>query len=167
MIVVVAGMKRSGSTWMFNVARIALERAGIGFEVGEYDLYKAKPDANLLIKTHWWHGNLADDADVILSSERDVEDVYASLHRFWGRRPTGREVAKIVEHHRRWHKAADHRMSYGDLLADPAAAAAGIVAALGVDADPACVLADVQAIEPPASGQDAVTLLFHNHRTST
>lgn len=164
MIVVVGGMKRSGSTWLYNVARVAMRHAGIEPKVGEYDLFAQGAQPPLLIKQHWWKPDLAEAADVVLSSVRDVEGVYESLKAFWGREPTARELAKIVAHWQRWSEVANYEMPYEDLLGDPLSVAQWVVAVLGLDADPVAVLDEVNRIELPAEGKDPVTFYFANHR---
>lgn len=165
MLTVVAGLKRSGTTWLYNVARIAYQHAGIAVAAGGDELYRSwDHHTPLLVKTHWWHERLATDATSILTSDRDVEDAYRSLARLFGRTPSGAEMAKIVEHARRWDAVATWRMTYTD-LERPSETAKGIVAALDLDVDPARVLADVDSLQPPESGQDPVTLLFASHRS--
>lgn len=165
MLIVVAGLKRSGTTWVYNVARVALTHADVEHTAGGDELYHTwDRESVLLVKTHWWHEGLATSADVILSSDRDVEHAHASLEHLLGREVTGRELAKVVEHHRRWDAAATWRMTYDDLAERPAATAKGLVAALGLDVDPDAVLREVESLRLPATGQDPVTMLFHNHR---
>lgn len=170
MLIVNAGMKRSGTTWMFNVARVALDQAGTEFTSGHDVLYHDwKPGQTLLIKTHWWHEGLARAADVVLSSERDVEHMCASLGRLHGRQPSGPEIAKVVEHYRRWDAVATFRMTYRDMTDRPASTAAGIVEALSLtdQVDPRAVLTEVETLRPPDDGQDPVTMLLANHRAQS
>ena len=166
MLVVVAGIKRSGSTWMFNVARIAMGHAGLSPQVGEYDLWRRRPDADLLIKSHRWHANMAEAADVILSSTRPIDEIRSSLARFYGRPPSGREMKTLRRHHRRWERVAGYSLRYECLLANPRHEVFRIVSALGLDVDVDAVYREVSKIRPPETGQDPTTLLFHNHRTS-
>lgn len=150
---------------MYNVIRVALNQAGFEYVISG-SLAEAKShDGNMLLKSHWWRNDVERLSDLVFTSARNIEDVYRSLTRLWDREPTGREMAKIVEHSRRWQRVSDFHMPYSRLLADPEEVTVGIVKTLGVDADPAVVFRRVSAIEPPDEGQDPVTLYFANHRT--
>lgn len=164
MLVVIAGMKRSGTTWAYNIARVALTRAGVDFDISGSLAEAKRATGPMLLKSHWWRRDVERLATTVITSERNVEDVYHSLEHLWGRPPTGAEMAKIVEHYRRWRRVSDFHFPYRRLLDDPLGVATGIISSLHLDVDPAAVLAEVEAIEPPKEGQDPVTLYFSNHR---
>lgn len=83
-IIIASGMRRSGSTWMFNALRFILEEHGYN----PYFRFRAIFDpADLkqgvaIIKTHKMVKELAKHADVIITSHRDLRDVAASSVRF-------------------------------------------------------------------------------------
>lgn len=163
-MIVVGGMKRSGTTWMFNVIRVALDHAGKAYTVTGSLAEAKKPSGLVLLKSHWHRGDVAAQATKVFTSDRNVIEVFQSLERLWGRPPTGRELAKIVEHYRRWDRIADYRMPYGRLIEEPQAVVTEICMTLDLPVNPVRVFAEVSAIEPPKEGQDPVTLYFSNHR---
>lgn len=157
-------MKRSGTTWMYNVVRVAMNHRGLDYTISGSMAEAKKHKGRMLLKSHWWRQDVQRLATLVFTSDRDVEDVYRSLRRLWDRAPTGREMAKIVEHSRRWQRVSDYHMPYRLLLEDPRKACARIIDTLGYGVDPDAVFAEVSAIEPPEEGQDPVTLYFANHR---
>lgn len=162
-LIVVGGMKRSGTTWMYNTIRVALDQAGERFTVSG-SLAEAKTlRGTVLLKSHWYQPSVARMARLVFTSERNVLEVYESLTHLWGRPPTGAEMAKIVEHWRRWDQSADYRMRYGHLAKNPEGITREIIKVLGLRVDARRVHREVAKLEPPEEGQDPVTLLFWNH----
>lgn len=163
-MIVVGGMKRSGTTWMFNVIRVALNHAGKPYTVtGSLTEAKTLPGL-VLLKSHWHREDVAARASLVFTSDRDPDEVFVSLERLQGRPLHERERTKIVQHYRRWRRISDYHMPYSRLLHDPPGVVADIVTVLGADADPWAVHDEVAAIQPPTEGQDPVSLYFANHR---
>jgi len=92
MIVIIAGMQRSGSTFIFNVARKLLEASGgvtvITTNNMEEALSKKDRNRNLLIKTHspdfLMDNLLKNNAIICICSIRKPEDAIASWMRTFG-----------------------------------------------------------------------------------
>jgi len=155
-LIVVAGMKRSGTTWIFNVVRLAMP----GYLICRD--YHNVPAGDVILKTHWWTPALRGRARLVFSSWRDPEEVRESLIRFTGEEPP---MSKLLKHYRRWDEEANFRMDYRDLIGDPVGVVAEILDVLGSDRNPGAVAAEVAALEPPVSGVDPTTLYHAGHFT--
>ena len=94
MLVICAGMCRSGSTWQYQVACDLLERTGPGEQLGfltppEFDRVMTQPSCAQwrIVKTHDAHGTfasvLASGQARCLYSYRDLRDVAFSLAHKW------------------------------------------------------------------------------------
>lgn len=84
--IVVAGMRHCGSTVLFNVVRIALQKLGIPFASCYADYPGAmhnikESDGVRLIKVHEFRDDVACMADFVLTCRRDLRDTVASAVR--------------------------------------------------------------------------------------
>lgn len=167
MVVVVAGIKRTGSTVQYNLVRLALEMSG-------HDVRANPPRSQLgadgytdVVKIHPFRKVVARKADHVFLTHRDPEEIMASLDRFSG----GGNWDRFHRFYRDFFQWAlrsdpDHYCEYEEWEEDPIIWTERVVGALGVDVEARDVLNAFNEIEPPESGQDPVTLLFHNHITS-
>lgn len=135
-LVVSAGMPRSGSTWLYNVARLALQaQHGAGAVaagwIGDRDRLPAAPV--LLLKVHDFDAALAAGAWRVLWSYRDLRDVLASLQRKFGTPATEAGADHFVVQHGHWRVRAAHAMRYESMLADPEAEVQAVCRSLEVD----------------------------------
>lgn len=174
-VIAVTGIKRSGSTWMFNVARLAHEISGV--EVWKGGPAKAGLDAIgdlfydvYVVKEHQWKPELYMEADYILTSVRDHEEIRRSMKQF-----RGVEVAEMtmdawfLDMHR-WRVRSDYHMRFEDLESDPRKECWKIIEALDLDPDilTTHVMDELQsAMRPPDDArQDPDSLVFEDHYTS-
>ena len=85
-IVLVAGMRHSGSTVLFNIIRIASELSGLSV-IGDYSerIESIKDLADtcqvLIVKTHEYRDDIADMSNFTLTTIRDLRDSVASAKR--------------------------------------------------------------------------------------
>lgn len=170
-VVVIGGIKRSGTTWQYNLVRLTLLAMGrsVGVHRGIRHLGQYEGDYDdLIMKTHFHSDRAQAAADIVFTSYRPVNDVRASLERFGRQSPDSDDIDKLVNHFRLWDKIADYRMEYNDLKSDPLKVTIETMEALGATSlDPEKVLAAVNAIKPPSDKrQDPLTLYFSNHVTS-
>lgn len=178
MICLVTGMARAGSTWLFNAARLLLERAGRSPAAGAWPERAALlAAADCVVKLHHVDEELAAQADVALTCHRDLRDVVASHYRKFGAKPSepGAHslLPEVLQRHDFWEARAGHDMRYEDLIADPVAELGRVAAALGLDPaglDLATIAAEIAALRhDPARateyGLDAVNLLLPDHVT--
>lgn len=86
LVILVSGMRHSGSTALFNVLRLGLESQGIPFESGytekfDVDSVHQKSKGIFLLKTHEYRDDVAELADFIFTTKRDLRDTVASAVR--------------------------------------------------------------------------------------
>lgn len=173
-IVVVAGIYRAATTWLFNAARILLEESGMkvwGGGTVEFTQARRESGADIfVIKEHRFIGWLAQESMVVLSSWRDEAEVAESWERFKGERPSAAQMKRWIWRFREWERFSDYTMNFDRLRYghNPRPILLLVADALGVeDPDLTRVLNRlVPAMEPPPEEKDPHTLVFPNHFTS-
>src|SRR6056297_3031181 len=100
MLIVIAGIKRSGSTAQFNIVRIALETAGYTVNIQGQD-YKLNDNVNV-VKIHPFRQRLAEEADYIFLTDRDDKEIEASLYRFNGDDVPDGKISKMRTYLDKW-----------------------------------------------------------------
>ena len=85
-VIVVAGMRHSGSTALFNILRIALEKSGLEIISGyseklDISNMENQPAQVYLIKTHELRDDILNKATLIITTIRDLRDSVASASR--------------------------------------------------------------------------------------
>lgn len=173
--VIVAGVPRSGSTWVFNIVRLLLEHAGKAPYGAWVDDYKPEehPDAPaLLIKVHNPE-QLSFPYDRIITTKRDTVERLASLIRMgWvGKEP---EVIRMAyDGHRKlyefWNQMTDLEVDFGQITSQPKKAIQNIAGLIGVDCNPRIagkIERQMKKLETPDRGDkpDPLTLLHPGHR---
>ncbi|GAB3343655.1 sulfotransferase domain-containing protein [Marilutibacter aestuarii] len=129
-LVVVAGMRHSGSTALFNILRQALEAEGLAFESlyseGAHQALLDDPEQGvLLVKTHEFRDDIAGQAAVVVTSRRDLRDTVASAAR--RKFPLLEKLGGATEYakynrtlHDAWEVRSDYVFLYEDYRANPA-----------------------------------------------
>lgn len=154
-VVVCGGMGRSGSTWQYNVVKRVLELLG-HTDIGSGwidDLPKFAGHAVVIVKSHGYVEPLAERANLVFTSYRDLRDVLASSWRCFKRPPSVEHAHFAVRHFERWAAVADHVMRYEDLIERGKPAVAGdivraiLAAERGVVAD---AVEDLSGLDPHA-----------------
>lgn len=168
------GMNRSGSTLLYNAARLMLldqvgaENLGYGWISDWPNLERRR---YLLVKLHELDLDLAAAAHVVFYSFRDVRDVLASAQRVWGQKPTAEAATHQIAQHRHWSSVADLVVRYETLLDDRAVMLerlARVLGAANIDVEAlgaALDRLDGAPAEGPAGAYDPVSLLHPGHRT--
>lgn len=165
-LIVIAGIKRSASTWMYNAARMAILDAGHTVYIsGNGNRYKPnRPEDYQIIKIHPFREELAMSAHAVFTSERHIDDVRASMKRFNGKTIRDDAIGKMAYDLARWRRYSKYHMSYHDAGTDAAVSAICGVLGLPWSAE---LTSKINAIEPPADADyDPETMLFRNHITS-
>ncbi len=167
-LVLCAGIPRSGSTWVYNAARLLLQREAAvhGAWVERWDEHDPAPVH--LVKLHEPDEALADRADVILTSRRDLRDIAASaLQRGWTSEADAVSfLERVVRLHAWWCSRSSWELAYEMLLEDPVAAVRELAGVLGADPGAApAVRGEIDALREPAAsaGWDERTLLHPEH----
>lgn len=156
-LLLAAGMPRSASTWMYNAARLLLAdspKTAESFAAGWIDDLPRLPAArHVLLKVHMYDDRLAERADRILYSYRDVRDALASAYRKFGSVPTLLRADEILKEHEQWTGVADYVMRYETMLVDKNDVVRSIADALGVACDdPDSVVAKIEEMDYSSPG---------------
>lgn len=136
LLILSAGMPRSGSTWLYNVIRILITDSGLysnRIRPGWVeDLAEENQFSDALVKLHEYDKKLAAKADFIFYSFRDIRDALASAKRKFGRQPTLEHVDFLVEEHSKWILIAQYSMKYEDMLTSPQLIINAVATILGI-----------------------------------
>lgn len=168
--ILVAGMPRSGSTWLYNAARLVLSRRGevYGCWVDDY-----RPDhaaACHLIKLHSFDPGLAGDAGAVLTSRRHLCGIARSLIRMGWARGEDHLIARLrkaIQDDARWRPLACYDLRY-EAGVRSAAAVRAMARSLAVELLPGEAEAIVEEIDalragPAGAAFDKVSLLHGDH----
>lgn len=156
-IIVIAGIKRSGSTWMFNVVRLMCD-------LMEWEV--------TIIKEHNWKPDLAKTANHVFTSRRIKKDIKKSLTKFYSSLPKDApakrgdyNVEQMLITLEEWNVYSEYCMEFEDV--GTLKALEHIGDALGFTGNTEKLLYHVNAIKPPTDkSYDPETYLFSNHITS-
>lgn len=172
-LVLAAGMPRSGSTAVFNLARLLLEGQRRPLTSGWIEDVTEPVQAALLLKVHEWHPELAQRADLVLTSHRDLRAVarsLAALDWLWPGDGAFDHLAHLVQAHDRWSAVAALDLRYESMVQDWQAATRKVARALGVDPPRtemeaiAQQVAQMKTAVPAGRDYDPVTLMHRGHR---
>jgi len=141
-IILSAGICRSGSTWLFNAARLLLEKSHKSVrcvwvaDLSFWEMLVADAPEVLLIKLHHYDPDMTKSADKILYSIRDIRDVAASMHRFWGDMDW-EDIMAVIKYHTnniepRYREVVDFTMRSEDMLSMPEKVLMELAGCLGV-----------------------------------
>lgn len=170
--IMIAGMKRTGSTWQANAVRLLYEQQGYPVWIGEE--YEGKAQDKVTInKVHPYHEKLACAADVILTSYRPLSEVRKSWKRFRGKYPGPEKLENWAEWLAKWNLQADHMMEF-EVLRSMGTKLSELkrlcVVLPEIQPDPdevQDVYQELESLSPPEEEYyDDNTLMFHNHITS-
>ena len=101
-LILVAGMYRSGSTWLYNAARMYLqemhgEDSVYGCYITDYDPQNEKPFH--VVKGHEYIPEIVEAADLIVLSERNFEDIAISMSKFHDLPYSAADIEKLCEYY--------------------------------------------------------------------
>ena len=171
-IILVAGIHRSGSTWVWGAARHLLTAEGIGLHAAWVEDYAANSAAPAhLVKAH--NPKEVDfTPHIVLTTWRDRAASIASLIRMGWLKDTESDIlasdARLTHLYQYWNARTDLETRYDDILASPAEAIARIAKVIGLppDADRDNTIAETLKNQktPKADRYDPDTLLHPGHR---
>lgn len=181
MIISITGMKRSGSTWQYNVVRLFVTHG-----TGQKPLITATPNeaikaektnprAIVLCKYHPYNRELKNASGLIFTSSRPWEDALESLERFKGELPDKDRISRMKRWHAGWQKASDFNQTFSQLKYSSDALInliglklyrAGVIPAFTSDLK-SKVKVGMENLKTPdrETWYDSETLLFWNHIT--
>ena len=171
--ILIAGMRHSGSTALFNIVRIGFELSGKEV-IGSYsehsnidDMTKGTSTVNIT-KIHEYRADHCQRADLIITTRRDLRDTVASAKRrgFYLIKNVGGDVQYAAYNrslHEAWHDKSDYEMSYDDLMSNPVQTIKNIFALLGINQSLADQVAKL--IKELPTNNYSKTLLSDTHIT--
>jgi hypothetical protein len=138
-IIVCAGNQRSGSTWLYNIVRLAYISAGYKTYGAWIDEYIPTLEADIhIIKTHQFHEGLSNVADIVIVSTRDLRDCAASLVRKQWISHAPEEFKSLLRTEVTrsivpWRKRADINVAYEDTFKDKIKQITKLISQLGLE----------------------------------
>jgi len=172
-LILCAGMRRSGSTWLFNVLRYSYLNAGYRI-YGDYTKeYKSSIPADVhVVKIHPFDHGYCERSELIFTTIRDLRDVVASMVRFKLAHNTQSGIARcarqlIAREYTPWATHSNLEIRYEEMVRDRPAAIAQILAVLGLpDVDPQEVHRDIEKLTLIALPEhDRTTQIWPHHLT--
>ncbi|UYY76428.1 hypothetical protein [Sphingomonas sp. R1] len=163
-VVLCAGLNRSGSTWQMNVTRELLQqyRPQCTVYTSWFESYDANNDADIhIVKVHRFRDAGGIDANVILSTHRDLRAVAGSMVRMrwvpaeW--KPIDAFLEQYVEDCSAWSQRADLVLPYEVIVACPIKAAMDIARAIGLEPSEEAAAMAVQRVSAMRPIADSVT----------
>jgi hypothetical protein len=166
MIILCAGVQRSGSTLLYNIARLAFPNCNAAWI---NDWQRAKGTVNV-VKLHHCALGLQSGlgkGDFVLTTRRDPRDVAASCIPRWV--PEERIVSPYLEgwvkRHRWWNARTDLEIEYAEFVRDLPGVVTRILQLLGSTESPDAVMDGLRALEEPKEpGYDPTNLLHKGHK---
>lgn len=169
-LILAAGMPRSGSTWLYNAVRLlARESAASPTDVACAWVGDSEklPDARVrILKIHDFAPELAEQANCIVYSYRDVRDAMASMARKFETQLTLDLARHLIRQHSCWCSVANYVMRYEQMVLDPEAELHRLQTALGLnEIEVASVLKQLSGLDYDSPGSKNETYhsenLFH------
>lgn len=168
MIIVVAGIYRSGSTWLFNALRLLMEEEGLSpksYFAGDYGY---REEENAIVKAHSYYPELMADSDFIFTSIRKKADIRKSMEEV-----NKRGVAKDYENAGNpegidqywewlitWNRNSNYMMNFEDMITDKELVLNDLKNITGFKGN---VLDKLNELTAPKVGHDPVTFLGETH----
>lgn len=172
-LILSAGMPRSASTWLFNVARLALSKVdGLDLGSGWVDeLAEFNKHDVVLVKIHAYDEDLVKKASGVMYSFRDIRDGMASMKRTFGLEPDMKLVDSTIESDVAWRRKASVVMKYEDFLVsknDFVEQTLGMFGIEGLDIEE--LIGELDGLVAVSNrsnlaGRDSVNLLYSGHIT--
>ena len=161
--VIIAGMPRSGSTWQYNVVRLAYIAAGYDVYGAALDNYHSENKADVhIVKAHAFDSGLIPCK--VLATVRNCFDAFSSLEKKDGF-ITPEQKIFFISHFWEWFVRAEEVYSFESIVRDKVAVARAILERLDLlEVDPAKIVRAVEALPIPESGRDEITLLHERHK---
>ena len=173
LIVVSAGIERSGSTWLFNVLRYAFLNAGLRTYGESFGCHDSRVDADAcVLKTHFFDSDLQSESSFIFTSYRDLRDIAASLVRrdciANNSDAVGEAVRELIEfQYKPWKTYSSYVFKYEEMIENRLGTVQRILDVLGLHSvDSRQVLRDVELLKlTVTANMDRTSMLFPGHIT--
>lgn len=171
-VLLVAGMRHSGSTALFNILRLGMESLGLSFESGYTEKINLEEIAVsesgiFLLKTHEYRDDVAQLADFVFTTKRDLRDTVASAVR--RKFPLCERLSAIEysKYNRQlweiWSELSDYEFHYETYMRTPVRSVMNVLEIVGLQQAGAYAIA--RSINALPTDQYNVTLLSPAHIT--
>lgn len=174
MNIIVAGIYRSGSTWLFNAVRLLMLSEGhtVNSKFFAYPLEdNFDKDCNI-IKVHYYYPELFQKADIVITSYRNYKDIIKSmkaqnekgLDPQFANAGNWQDLDEFIGWLLRWNMKSRYMMEFDDLINNKRKVVEDLHIALKLTkASVEDVLEQLQNMKPPKVGLDKETLLTSTH----
>ncbi|MEX6632496.1 sulfotransferase family protein [Hyphococcus lacteus] len=172
-LIAIAGVPRSGTTWLYNAVRLIHDRAGRSI----YGAWCADYDPNTsasrhLIKVHKPE-QLHAHPEITFATNRDVAESLASLVRMGWLADEEVAIKNAATNHQRlrlyWEERADYIAQYEEVTKQPLTVIEGLCSRLEILLEKSmseAIAHELAMMQSPKSGNyDPVTLLHPGHRS--
>ncbi len=172
-IILIAGVPRSGSSWLFNAARKLFEASDTPAHaawISDWD--RTDPSPTHLIKVHRPE-HVDFQPDLVLTTLRPPEECLASLVRMGWVKPDADSIGIRWKNHNdlyaHWNRLSSLEIGYDEITGAPETAVVRIGVLLGIalqSSESARIAKELQELKPPEEGvrYDSTTLLHPGHR---
>ncbi|WP_346839857.1 hypothetical protein [Microbulbifer sp. SAOS-129_SWC] len=127
------------------------------------DLVSIPDLGNALIKLHNFDVELAERADLVIYSHRDLRDAIASMQRMFNVAPKLEIAEHLISQDAKWRKVADYVMRYEDFLVCPENILSGLCDLFGIkDLDISSINAKLNALSFDSSGEKNIRYNYQN-----
>lgn len=173
-IILVAGVPRSGSTWVFNAARLLLTHAGRDLQAAWVADYRPDhPAPTHLVKAHR-RVEVTFEPELVLTTRRPTAACLASLVRMGWLADTPEAIRERWRQHRAlydyWQARSHLEIAYDEIVGAPQRALedlAGVLALVPSEQDLKGIAKALEDMRAPRGGAyDPETLLHPRHRGS-
>lgn len=173
MLIVVAGIKRSGSTAQFNMIRLVLEEY-FGKDMVETtgtpkEALELNADNKIVIlKYHPFDRVIFEYADYIFTTSRPIEDIKQSMLRFYGVDNMPKRGLSVMQKHLRKWQDKSLNQPFSLIKNQPFIALNSIIEYMSLDfykEDVRQIFKEFECLRPPKEGYDNTTFMFSNHIT--
>ena len=164
MHVIAAGLRRTGSTWLYNVARLGYAKNPTAAGFGPV---KHFPEHYEVIKSHAFCESYRPHLKscTVLMSVRDPRDIAASAIRHGEIPDIDFFLKKEYHNYLQWRPYVNLEIRYEDIAEHPIQTIENILNILGSKKDPIQVATEVKNLPFPEY-HDPLTELWHNHVTN-
>lgn len=172
MKIVVAGIYRSGSTWLFNAVRLLLISEGVNIKSYFYGSEPDTPEQFHVIKTHTYSQGLFDEAGIVITSYRNYKDIEKSMKAQlkkglpveFENAGNYKELDTFIRWLLKWNRKTLYMMEYDKFIEDPKEIVRDLYECLRLkNADIDEVYEQLCDMKSPEEGYDPVTLLTSTH----
>ena len=126
MKILVTGIYRTGTTWLFNATRLMLKKSGYDLQPYFYSTnYEYRNSENAIIKCHVYYEHLHDEVDLVLTTFRPVEEIKQSMinlgtvEKQFENAAKPENILSFVDDHLRWVQQASYTMDFHTMLSNP------------------------------------------------